>query len=250
MKKTIQLLWTGGFDSTFRLLQLLIENRYYIRPIYVIDDNRRSTLQEIKTIKKLLELIKEMYPAQYDNLLPIEILLKPGQKLCEQSIYFTYFTEFQKLGRIGHQYLWLPIIADLNSLTELELSTEKLDSATVEDTWAEIVYPLLHGTGHERRVATYSTNDEKFKLFAHFRFPISDITKDDMYMIAENLGFQDILNHTWHCHYPIFNRPCGLCRPCIIGKRHRDHSVHRPINILLAKTYNFIVSKLKKLLVS
>lgn len=248
MKKTIQLLWTGGFDSTFRLLQLLIDNRYYIQPIYVIDKDRRSTLQEIQTIKKLLELIKERFPIQYDNLLEIEILLKPDKKLCEQSIYFSYFTDFQKHGRIGHQYLWLPIIADLHNLTELELSTEKDDAVTSEGTWAEIVFPQLYGTGHERKVDLKSTKDEKLKLFANFRFPISDVTKDDMYMIATKFGFHDILKYTWYCHYPMFNRPCGVCRPCILRKRHKVHSIHQPINALLAKSYNFIIPKFKKLI--
>jgi 7-cyano-7-deazaguanine synthase len=197
-----------------------------------------------------LELIKERYPAQCDNLLAIEILLKPGQKHCEESIYFTYFKEFQKHGRIGHQYLWLPIIADLHNLKELELSTEKEDASNVAGTWAEIVYPLLHGTGHERRVDLKSTKDEKLKLFTHFRFPISDNTKDDMYMIAAKVGFQDILKYTWHCHYPIFKRPCGLCRPCTISKTHKMKSVHKPINILFAKTYNFVGPKFQKLLES
>ena len=38
----VQILWTGGWDSTFRLLQLLLELKLEVIPHYVIDDTRES----------------------------------------------------------------------------------------------------------------------------------------------------------------------------------------------------------------
>jgi len=40
----VNLLWTGGWDSTFRLLQLILDTRATIQPVYVIDTARRSSL--------------------------------------------------------------------------------------------------------------------------------------------------------------------------------------------------------------
>ena len=48
--KPINLLWTSGWDSTFRLLQLVVEQKVSVQPIYIIDTGRASTLTEIKSM--------------------------------------------------------------------------------------------------------------------------------------------------------------------------------------------------------
>ena len=54
----VTLLWSGGWDGTFRLLQLA-ENDIQIQPIYVIDAERRSNDNEIEAMHKILKRIKE-----------------------------------------------------------------------------------------------------------------------------------------------------------------------------------------------
>lgn len=44
--------WTGGFDSTFRILQLSREN-VTVQPIYIVDPGRISSDKEIAAINKL-----------------------------------------------------------------------------------------------------------------------------------------------------------------------------------------------------
>lgn len=55
--KKVNLLWTGGWDSTFRLLQLIEEN-VQIQLFYFIDEKRKSTNIEIERMKKILKYIK------------------------------------------------------------------------------------------------------------------------------------------------------------------------------------------------
>ena len=47
----VNLLWTGGWDSTFRLLSLVLIKRKPVQPFYVIDVGRVSTIREIKTMQ-------------------------------------------------------------------------------------------------------------------------------------------------------------------------------------------------------
>ena len=56
--RMVKLLWTGGWDSTFRLIQLAVKGAK-VQPYYIILEDRRSTLKEIgqmSRIKKDLEL--------------------------------------------------------------------------------------------------------------------------------------------------------------------------------------------------
>ena len=51
------ILWTGGWDSTFRLLQLASDSRMEIQPIYVHDAGRAGRVQEQQAMQKILAMI-------------------------------------------------------------------------------------------------------------------------------------------------------------------------------------------------
>ena len=44
------LLWTGGWDSTFRLLQRVLIDKQPIQPIYFVNPDRESVREELKSI--------------------------------------------------------------------------------------------------------------------------------------------------------------------------------------------------------
>ena len=50
----IKILWTGGWDSTFRVIELSRKN-VVIQPIYVLDSGRKSTDYELKAIDKIIQ---------------------------------------------------------------------------------------------------------------------------------------------------------------------------------------------------
>jgi len=54
----INIFWTGGWDSTFRMLQLA-EKQVIIQPYY-LKDNRKSEELELNTIKILTEEILKL----------------------------------------------------------------------------------------------------------------------------------------------------------------------------------------------
>ena len=49
----INLLWTGGWDSTFRLLDLVLIKKKTVQPHYILDPDRLSTGMELKTMKDI-----------------------------------------------------------------------------------------------------------------------------------------------------------------------------------------------------
>ena len=54
----VMLLWTGGWDSTFRLLWLSwIEGRT-VQPLYIAEEGRASTAAELSAMKKILAEIQ------------------------------------------------------------------------------------------------------------------------------------------------------------------------------------------------
>ena len=63
MSKIVYVLWTGGWDSTFRILQLQkkkSEEKIIIQPIYVSDDSRKSEIKEIEAIKKITTMTRNI----------------------------------------------------------------------------------------------------------------------------------------------------------------------------------------------
>ena len=62
-----KILWTGGWDSTFRVIELSRKN-VVIQPIYVLDSGRKSTDYELKAIDKIIQDLnnsKIIYKSQY-----------------------------------------------------------------------------------------------------------------------------------------------------------------------------------------
>ena len=68
------LFWTGGWDSTFRVLQLLLLHKRSVQPYYVIDEDRRSTGMEIHTMIKIKDLLYNLHPDTRKLLLPIRFI--------------------------------------------------------------------------------------------------------------------------------------------------------------------------------
>ena len=54
----VNLLWTGGWDSTFRLLQLLLLHRVAVAPHYLEDPTRASTQIELETMARIADQLR------------------------------------------------------------------------------------------------------------------------------------------------------------------------------------------------
>ena len=51
----VPLLWTGGWDSTYRLLYLLLVDGTAVQPIYLVEYQRKSALHEVASMARIRE---------------------------------------------------------------------------------------------------------------------------------------------------------------------------------------------------
>lgn len=80
------LFWTGGWDSTFRLLQLLLEEKKEVQPHYIVI-SQPSTGKEIDTMLMIRHELYRLYPETRDLLKPIKFesegQIKPNNDITD-----------------------------------------------------------------------------------------------------------------------------------------------------------------------
>lgn len=219
--------WTGGYDSTFRVCQLIhAGNR--VQPIYLgmddVDDeknklfsvhrkNKKSELQAMKHIRRSLE---DIYPDAQYLLLPtlyINELVKPNSEINKCASYLHlklgWFTrnvnQYERILQIAYQ------------------SAEPLEICIVnDDGLSNSIKKFVTGVGKNCRLT--DKLPDKYKcacIFGMLRFPVIHLTKDDMLDIATKEGYQHVLAYSWSCWTPVLVNgvfvPCGQCDMC----RHR-----------------------------
>ena len=211
-RSLVNLFWTGGWDSTFRLIQLIFLQEKRVQPFYIIDENRLSTGNEIRAMKIIKEKLFEKYPKTKSLLLPTifkEVFdISPNQELINN------YNKILEHNFIGLQYEWLARFCSETGIQGIEICVEK-DSRAYK---ALKAFVFQSGAGKD----LYYTLDERYhntdeyELFRFFIFPVFDLTKLEMQTIARNEGFEDFLELTWFCHTPTdYARPCGVCNPCV-----------------------------------
>lgn len=179
------LFWTGGWDSTFRLLQLLFDEEKTVQPHYLIRP-QECTGKEIDTIhniqrqilRKHSELRKILRPTKFVNIDHVKI---------DNDITAEY-ERIKAKQYISVQYEMFARYCKQEGLDSMELSV--LSSETFE---------------------YFKTNTTIFKFF---ELPILGLTKPKMARIADENGWTEYMKMTWFCRRPRKGKPCGICGPC------------------------------------
>ncbi len=205
----VNILWTGGLDSTYRVLELSM-SEVTIQPYYLANVNP-STQYEINAILRNTEAILSR-PGTKCTLLPLIVVhssqIKPSAEITAA------WERLHALSRLGSQYDWIARFADQYNLT-LELGIEK------DDKESTIVRCLSQSGGYsilnneEVVVSEEGTADAKL-VFKNMRFPLPlfNMTKQDEIEQFKRWGATKVLNRTWFCYRPVNGKPCGLCDPC------------------------------------
>jgi hypothetical protein len=207
---SIRLLWTAGWDSTYRLLVALLVHRKAVHPYYLVDPGRPSTPNERRAMEQIAAALAKKHPQAAALLHPLVVCsvaeLKPDEQITAR------FERLRAQSHLGGQYDWLARFAVQNGLVDLELSIHQDDRA------AMFLQPHVvreDGGGDPYFRLRDDPPDEALRIFQHFRFPIFDKTKRDMERDAKQHGFADLMELTWFCHVPTPDgKPCGRCNPC------------------------------------
>ncbi len=219
---SVDLLWTGGWDSTFRLLQLLLLHRIRVVPHYLQDPTRPSTPIELRTMARIGERLREAHPHVRELLQPVrvvsvaDIVADPGFDAALREIRARLF--------IGSQYAWLPAYCRQHAIVDMELGVHVDDKvqALVRPYALEFEHP---GGFRSVRVDPVHAHSAEYRLFGGFSFPLFRVDKVGMGRQADAAGWSEVMDMTWFCHAPVRGRPCGFCAPCVYtieeGLAHR-----------------------------
>lgn len=208
----VNLLWTGGWDSTFRLLQLLLQHRVPVVPHYLEDPTRPSTQIELRTMTRIDEHLRTAYPHTRELLRPLRIAAVTD--VAEDDEIALALREIRKRVFIGDQYQWLPAFCKHGGVADMELGVH------VDDKVQALVRPFAvefeHAGGfRSMRVDPRRADGAEFTLFRYFSFPLFHIDKVGIDRQAAAEGWSGIMDMTWFCHTPVRGSPCGICAPCV-----------------------------------
>lgn len=203
-EEPVKLLWTGGADSTFQLLRLLLIDKRPVEPFYLIDEGRRSTGAELLAMKRIRRAISSMDGSARSRILPTRLFLVSEVQICKQiSDASRRIIEKQFMGS---QYAWIAGCCEQHAISKLQLCLEKGSTAGL------MVTPLIDA--ETAMIDGRHSRTDEYSVFRYFEFPVLDLTKQEMAQIANAHGWTSILEMTWFCHRPIKNQPCGRCNPC------------------------------------
>lgn len=250
----VNLLWTGGWDSTFRLLDLIVIKKIKVKPYYIYDEDRLSTEYELKAMDSIRKMVNSKFPYTTKLFKETEVVKKSSIPKFQTNKEM--YSSLRKRHRFGEQYIFLADFAEAYDLKDLELSIHRDDKAfsIIKDHIESVKINNVEAYQLKKHI------DEKdYNLFKSFRYPIPHLTKIDMGKIAKEHNFDDIIEETWFCHTPHKGKACGKCGPCRftfeenLGRRLPVASrikvmvrIATPTNI--KKTKKLIKNKLTKLI--
>jgi 7-cyano-7-deazaguanine synthase in queuosine biosynthesis len=211
-KKINYVYWTGGYDSTYRICELLIVKKEKVQPIYLsynLDSEydtdfwvRNNRIQEKKSMNIIKKKLFEKYPYT-KNLLNDTIEIAKNfkdsdyvQKINQLNLwpYKRRIHQYVHLGKISFQlkrYIDTGVLGIHNSHFPIFVK-EHLDKET-----------------NKLKVS-------KNHPLHYLKFPLFGKTKKNLCDFARKHKFNDILLLTWSCWFPDkMGKRCGRCPMCL-----------------------------------
>lgn len=212
-RQLIHLFWTGGFDSTYRLLEIVLEKKLPVQPHYLIDSARLSTRIEINTIRKIKQILFEKYPFTQQLILPT-IFMETADLQPNEEIKIA-FQEINKHSHLGTQYDWLARYCHEKEINEMGITAVFRYDSHIESVLKNHVEMV-----ERYNFPLYRIREDAYKLpegiiFKYFLFPSYEKSKLELFQFAQEKGWGEMINLTWFCHKPrAGDKPCGACEPC------------------------------------
>jgi hypothetical protein len=224
----VQLFWTGGWDSTFRLLQLLLDLRLPVAPVYLVDETRVATQVEFDTMDRIRAALFETHPHTRDLLLPTHVS-RVADIAPDARIDGGYARLACHYG-MGNQYAWLARYCRQHALQGIELSAECALHGAGVMLQANIV-PMIAPQGFPTfHIPADAPDADSALVFGAFGLPLVRTTRQQMLAQSQREGWMRLMRMTWFCHRPTrAGTPCGVCNPCLTSiKQGFGWRVSRP----------------------
>ena len=213
MKRTINILWTGGLDSTCRVAQLSQMGDLIIQPYYVVDPSRGSIKYEISAMKNIAAIIRN-HPKTTAELKDT-ILVKLNDIKQYPEITKSYNILREKY-RLGGQYEFLARYAKQENIA-LEVGLECSPRSKAYITVTSESKDLLEEKEVDELLINKETSSRNLiNVFENLRIGkrIWTMSKLEEVEYMKSIGLENIITLTHFCHAPIFGLTCGQCNPC------------------------------------
>lgn len=209
LKTTVNILWTGGWDSTFRIVQLSAMD-VIVQPYYLLC-GRNSERYELGAIAKISEMIR----SRSSTVCTLrDVITVPINESDNNRDISDSYDAMNRVRKFGIQYDWLARLA--REVNGLELTIHQDDKAlSVINQFGKVRKTRDTETGEYSVLDFEHSTPDARNIFGNFRFPLLEYTKVRMKKEAEAGGFMEIMNRTWFCYFPVNGEPCGVCNPCI-----------------------------------
>ena len=216
MDREVRLFWSGGWDSTFRLLQLSQEDGFSIRPMYIRDRNRKGMPFELSAMCDILQDIRGIAKAR---VLDVELYDRSAiaRDFPDDGVSAAY-ARLADGFQLGYQYeLFALLCKGLGVRVECALENSQRSKAkTAIDAQCRLVACEEGRLGAEarHRVVSKGGSTDAELVFGLLDFGMLSVSKSEALQAAEQNGWMPIMRKTWFCHAPVDGKPCGTCNPC------------------------------------
>ena len=246
-RQTVQIFWTGGMDSTLRIVQLS-QLEVNVLPVYIMRANGRKTaVEELTAMGKIYEILKAD-PRTKATLLPFRLVADSEDEIPDairqQQIPYTYYHRKRygetvvRLKRAQKKVFALqanraPGIRSFGSniihLAEqygAMMSYARGEQTVVElglhgeESFFQLPIPYRmeqkqNGLITEYRLKKEGTDPDIYAIFQRLSFCLCSFNKVTVYQEFEKLGYIHVRDLLWHCYEPINGKPCGQCVTCV-----------------------------------
>jgi hypothetical protein len=185
--------WTGGLDSTFRVLNLLFTTNELVQPHYIVR-HEESTGNEIDAMNNIRRAVLRDYPELHVRFQPTIYTNEDLIPIMDDVV--AAIEEIRKTVNILEQYEIIARYCRAFQIKKIDLTYEM----------------FMDKNANAINAGTFFGTTFPFEPIAN---PHKDMYKKDYYTIARKDGWDKYLDMTSFCRRPVKKtKPCGTCGPC------------------------------------
>jgi len=208
--RKINIFWTGGLDSTFRVVELS-QCQCTIQPYYIILGKRKSLQYEINAIKTISRILRKDKRTKAELLDPI--IVDEEEIPRDNNIFDSWL---RLMRGASWQYYVLAKYVNQHHL-EMEMSFRFSPNGSVARVIGETLLKPHSDPNYNVLVIDKAlANQDTMTIFGNSCFPKSLYHKNkrEEIDILRNEGYGKVVKHVWFCFDPMWGYPCGHCFPC------------------------------------